>query len=205
MPSSELRPAREHLLRASPDVWVARALLLLGLLMVFVPGDTDHAQSQPVYGPIDEASQLGYIAKVAETGLPPVIGRDVIIFRPARGDAAERRHAPGAAPAREGRRAAAVTPDTRAMTQLEAIQPPLYYYVTAPFYRIFSGDRQIFVLRELSVLFMMAGGRRALLGIRRNAADRPLVAGVAAVILGTMSGYVHYVSAIQSDALVRCR
>ena len=88
------------------------------------------------------------------------------------------------------------------LPQVEFIQPPLYYYLLAPVALAVSSDRTLFALRLASVAFILGALLFVFLAVRETAPDRPLAAGLAAVILGTMSGLTFTLSQVQNDALL---
>lgn len=173
------------------------ALAMLGVSLVLVASvGLSHARSL-AYGPIDEVAHVGYVEHIAQNGLPPVSG-DVIRGRPTRHvgprDVLVPAADPGGFPA--GFYGGASLP------QVELIQPPLYYYALAPVALAVSPYRTIFALRLASVAFLLAAIVLVFAAVRTTAPERPLAAGLTAVILGTMSGLTYTLSQVQNDALL---
>ena len=175
----------------------ALALAMLGVAILLVgSAGLSHARSLQ-YGPIDEVYHVGYVERIAQSGLPPVTG-DMIVARPARhvgpGDVLLAEADPGGWPAGFGHGAE--------LPQVELIQPPLYYYALAPVALAVSSYRTVFALRLASVAFLLAALVLVFMAVRATAPDRPLAAGLAAVIIGTMSGLTYTLSQVQNDALL---
>jgi hypothetical protein len=186
---------RSRLLATTLDSALALAMLAVSLVLVASVG-ISHARSLQ-YGPVDEVYHVGYVEQIAQSGFPPD-GNDVILARPAR------HLGPGAivlAPA-DPLGYPADFNNGKQLPQVELIQPPLYYYVLAPVALAVSSYRTVFALRLASVAFMLAALVLAFLAVRATAPERPLAAGLVAVILGTMSGVSYTLSQVQNDALL---
>jgi hypothetical protein len=186
---------RSRLLTATLDDLLAFAMLAVSVVLVASIG-ISHARALQ-YGPIDEAAHVGYVERIAQTGLPPD-SDDVMVARPAGhvgpNDAVLPAADPGGFPA--GFAYGARLP------QVEFIQPPLYYYALAPIALAVSPYRTVFALRMASAGFILAAILLMFLAVRETAPDRPLAAGLAAVILGTMSGLMFTLTQVQNDALL---
>jgi Dolichyl-phosphate-mannose-protein mannosyltransferase len=194
------RPALFSLSRLallSLDGVLAYTLLAVALALAACAG-ISHARAQPIYGPIDEIYHVGYIERVADSGLPPVRGRDAIVAAPTNhvgsGDVVIGRTQAGGFPQEFH--------DGARVPQVEVIQPPLYYYALAPVALVFDLHREVFALRAASVAFVLLAIVFLFLAVRVTAPGRPLAAGLAAVILGTMSGLTYALSQVQNDALL---
>jgi hypothetical protein len=186
---------RSRLLATTLDSALALAMLAVSLVLVANVG-ISHARSLQ-YGPIDEVYHVGYLEQIAQSGFPPD-GDDQIVARPARhlvpGDVVLAPADPYGYPADFH--------DGKQLGQVELIQPPLYYYVLAPVALAVSSYRTVFALRLASVAFLLAALVLVFLAVRATAPERPLAAGLAAVILGTMSGLSYTLSQVQNDALL---
>jgi Dolichyl-phosphate-mannose-protein mannosyltransferase len=88
------------------------------------------------------------------------------------------------------------------LPQLELSQAPLYYYALAPVAVAFDWKRKVFALRMESVVFLLAGVLFLFLAVRETAPERPRAAGLAAIVLATMSGLTYTLSQVQNDALL---
>ena len=157
-----------------------------------------HALDQPIYGPIDEAYHAGYVQHVADTGLPPMLGRDEIIL-------AHRAIVEGVGRAAGPRAGTAPLPygDHFQLSQDEAIQPPLYYYVVAPVAWFTRGSDKIYAAphRELrperargAVPVPCAARRRSRASRSRPASRRSSSP--------SFTGITHLLSQVQNDALL---
>ena len=83
-----------------------------------------------------------------------------------------------------------------------ALQAPLYYYALAPIARAVDSHRTVFALRMASVAFLLVAVLFTYLAVRVSAPERPLAAGLAAIVLGTMSGLTFVLSQVQNCALL---
>ena len=178
------------------DVWIARVLLVAALGLVALVG-VRHALDQPIYGPIDEAYHAGYIQRVADTGIPPMLVRDeIILAHPtfSRGQVILPGPRAGSAPLPFGTRFQ--------MSQGEAIQPPLYYYLLAPVALVTRGVDKIYAERIASCALNAIGVLLLFLMMRATLPRQPLAAGVAAVVLASFTGITHLLSQVQNDALL---
>ena len=157
-----------------------------------------HSLDQPIYGPIDEAYHAGYVQKVADTGKPPMLGRDQIVlahptFTPFQVEL------PGP---RGGTAPLPFDPVHFTLNQEEAIKPPLYYYVVAPVAWFTSGPDKIEALRIASCVLDAIGVLLLFLMLRATSRREPLAAGIAAVVLSTFTGITYLLSEVQNDALL---
>jgi hypothetical protein len=179
------------------DLWIARVLGLAAVGLVLLIG-IHHSLDQPIYGPIDEAYHAGYVQKVADTGKPPMLGRDQIVlahptFTPFQVEL------PGP---RGGTAPLPFDPVHFTLNQEEAIQPPLYYYVVAPVAWFTSGPDKIEALRIASCVLEAIGVLLLFLMLRATSRREPLAAGIAAVVLSTFTGITYLLSEVQNDALL---
>lgn len=182
--------------RVDVDTWIARVALLVALSVTLGCG-VQNARQTLIYGPIDEVYHVAYIEHVAATGRPPVLGRDTVfhgVDRPGENDTLVRAPEPRGWP----------TPWVAGerLGQVEAIQPPLYYYLLAPGAWVVSWYHRVTVYRAATIAFVAAGIVLLFLAVRRTAPDRPLAAGLAALVLGTMSGLIDAFSQVQNDGLL---
>jgi 4-amino-4-deoxy-L-arabinose transferase-like glycosyltransferase len=178
------------------DLWIARVLAVAAIGLVVLVG-VRHALDQPIYGPIDEAYHAGYVQRVADTGVPPMLGRDeIILAHPAIAVGSVSLPGPeaGTAPLPFG--------DHFQMTQGEAIQPPLYYYLLAPVAWFTHGSDKIYALRIASCALNAIGVLLLFLMLRAVLPREPLAAGIAAVVLASFTGITHLLSQVQNDALL---
>lgn len=173
--------------------------LLMALVAVAVTSavGVSHAYSQPVYGPIDEISHTSYAFHVGKYGLPPLLGRDHS-FVDRKGPLAIRdvdipQPEKGSAPVPLGPRGD--------FSQVEAIQPPLYYYVVAPLTWLGPCDSTVVALRLAGVLMVAVSVLLAFVAIVELTGDA-LAGGVGAMVLGTISGVTDFLSQVQNDALL---
>jgi hypothetical protein len=175
----------------------ALAYAMLGVALVLVAGAGISQARAAFYGPIDEIYHVGYVEHVAQTGLPPVSGDDIIAGSASHvgsSDVVVEPTQPYGWPVDFSRGAR--------LPQLELVQAPLYYYALAPIAVAVGSHREVFALRLASVAFLLAAVALVFLAVRASAPDRPLAAGLAAVILGTMSGLTTTLSQVQNCALL---
>ena len=170
---------------------------MLGVALVLVAcAGTSQARSA-IYGPIDEVYHVGYVERVASSGLPPTNG-DGIVAGPAN------HVAPGDVvlePAQPFGYPVDFVTGSR-LTQLELVQAPLYYYAVAPLALALDSDRTVFALRMASVAFLLAAVVLVFMAVRVSTPERPLAAGLAAIFVGTMSGLTFTLSQVQNCALL---
>ena len=89
------------------------------------------------------------------------------------------------------------------MTQGEAIEPPLYYYLLAPVAWFTHGSDKIYALRIAERRAQCDRRAGALPHAARGCCHaKPLAAGLAAVILASFTGITHLLSQVQNDALL---
>ena len=157
-----------------------------------------HAYSQPVYGPIDEVSHTAYAFHVGAFGVPPVFGRDRA-FMGRKGIGLGLRDVDIPRP----EKASAPIPigPNGQFDQVEAIQPPLYYYVVAPLTWFGAGDGAVIALRLAGVLMVAVSVLLAFVAVFELTGDG-LAAGFAAMVLATLSGITDFLSQVQNDALL---
>ncbi|HET6175104.1 MAG TPA: glycosyltransferase family 39 protein [Gaiellales bacterium] len=186
---------RSRLRLVTLDDALALAMLAIAVVLVTSVG-ISHARGFR-YGPIDEVAHVGYVERVAQSGVPP-IGDGAIVAGPTQ-------HVGATdvvlAPADPLGFPGGFVNGAR-VPQVEFIQPPLYYYALAPVALAVSSDRTVFALRLASVVFLLAALVLVFLAVRETAPDRPLAAGLATVILATMSGLTYTLSQVQNDALL---
>jgi hypothetical protein len=178
------------------EAWLGRGLLVIALLTVLVcdlrlVGDT------PNYLPDNEANRVAVLQHIAEHGTPPVLGKDFYIVEPTGAvpphTTVLRRMIAGQSPS--------VLVDTR-YPQAFGLERPYAYYLAAPVSWIVPWNHRILVLRLLSVLLACAGIVFLWAAVREAWPSNPLAAGVAAVVLATMSGLVEGFAAYQPEALL---
>jgi hypothetical protein len=184
---------------ATTDGRIAAAMCVVAVGLCALLGIV-HSVNQPVYGPIDEVSHAAYVYRVADHYFPPVLGRDTASLRvdkPLIGPhdvRIPREDAVGSAPLPLGA--------FGEVQQSEAVQPPLYYYAMAPIAKAFAGRDGIIAMRIAGALLFAAAVFLAFLSALELVPERPLAAGLAAVILGTMSGLIDVLSEVQNDVLL---
>lgn len=173
-------------------------LIAVVAIAVAVSTGVAHSFSQPIYGPIDEASHTAYAFHVGKYGVPPVLGRDRA-FIGRTGVALGSRDVDMPRP----EKASAPVPIGvhGVFGQPEAIQPPLYYYVMAPLSWISSGDAAVIAMRLAGVLMVVISVVVAFVAVVELSGDA-LAAGFAAMVLATMSGITDFLSQVQNDALL---
>jgi hypothetical protein len=187
-------PARDGF---TVDLWLARALGLLAIGLVLLIG-IRHAVDQPIYGPIDEAYHLGYVQKVADSGKPPMLGRDQIVL-------AHHTFTPFQVVLpnpEEGTAPLPYDPTHFTLNQEEAIQPPLYYYLMAPIVWFTRGADKVYAVRIASTILNALGVLLLFMVLRTTLRRQPLAAGIAAVVLATFTGITYLLSEVQNDALL---
>ena len=86
--------------------------------------------------------------------------------------------------------------------QNEAIQPPLYYAALAPVAWLVPWSKRVLVMRLIGTLFVMVAVILLYGAVREVSPHRPLAAGLAAAILGSMAGVASMLSQVQNDALL---
>ena len=159
---------------------------------------TSHAYSQPVYGPIDEVSHTAYAFHVGAFGVPPVLGRDRAFLGRKGVDLGSR---DVDIPRPEASSAPIPLGPHGEFGQVEAIQAPLYYYVVAPLTWFGTGDGSVVALRLAGVLMVAISVLLAFVAVIELTGDA-LAGGVAAMVLGTISGVTDFLSQVQNDALL---
>jgi hypothetical protein len=187
-------PARDGFI---VDLWIARALGLIAIGLVLLIG-IRHAVDQPIYGPIDEAYHLGYVQKVADTGKPPMLGRDQIVLA----HHTFTRYQVVLPGPEKGTAPLPYDPTYLTLNQEEAIQPPLYYYVVAPIVWFTRGADKVYAVRIASTILNALGVLLLFVVLRRTLRRQPLAAGIAAVVLATFTGITYLLSEVQNDALL---
>jgi hypothetical protein len=177
------------------DGALAFGMLAIAVALVVSAG-ASQARSA-FYGPIDEVYHVGYVEHVAHTGFPPANG-DYIVAGPA---APRDSHATVLQPTQPYGWPVDFSTGAK-LSQLELIQAPLYYYALAPIALAFGPHRTVFALRMASVAFLAAAVLLLFLAVRATAPDRPLAAGLASLVLATMSGLTDTLSQVQNCALL---
>jgi hypothetical protein len=178
------------------ETWLARGLLVIALLAVLVC-DLRLVGDAPNYLPDNEANRVAVLEHIAHGGTPPVLGKDFYIVEPT-----------GAVPPRTTvlrRMIAGQSPSVQVDTrypQAFGLERPYPYYLAAPVSWIVPWNHRVLVLRLLSVLLACAGIAFLWAAVREAWPSNPLAAGVAAVVLGTMSGLVEGFAAFQPEALL---
>lgn len=179
-------------------------MLVLALALVGIYG-SDVARHVPVYGPIDEFFHVAYVQKIADSGHPPVVGTGLILGLgqkpPASGDVVIRGLDHPYDPKLK-RHVAPVFPDGTSFPQNEAIQAPLYYVALAPIALFVPWSQRVLVMRLAGTAFVMLAVLMLYAAVREVSPHRPLAAGLAAAILGTMTGLTSLLSQVQNDALL---
>ena len=178
------------------ETWVGRALLALALIVVLV-ADVRLAHDTPNYRPDNEANRVAYVEQLVRHGEPPVLGKDSYEVDPTKPlpprTVTIRRLAPLSSPS--------VAADAL-YPQALALERPYPYYLAVPVSWIVPWNHRIAVLRYLCILLTCAGIAFLWRAVREAWPANPLAAGVAAIVLGTMSGLVEGFAAFQTEALL---
>jgi 4-amino-4-deoxy-L-arabinose transferase-like glycosyltransferase len=180
---------------ARVDLWLARVMLGVALVVCLGLG-VQHARHDAAFGPIDEVYHVAYAEHVANTGEPPVFGRDTVVHdaKPTSTDTVVRAPESGGFPPG--------WPPGQRLGQVEAIQPPLYYYVLAPIAWVVPWHHRVGAYRTATIMLVAAGIGFLYAAVRLSAPERPLAAGLAAVVLASMSGINYALSEVQNDGLL---
>lgn len=195
---------RQSLGHARVDLRIAQALLALALALVAIYG-SDVARNIPVYGPLDEIFHVAYVQKLADSGHPPIVGQGLIIGvgqKPPTSVDVVIGGLDHPLDPKTGKRVTPVFPDGTTFPQNEAIQPPLYYLAMTPIALVVPWSQRVLVMRLAGTFFVMLAVLFLYLAVREVSPHRPLAAGLAASILGTMTGLSGLLSQVQNDALL---
>ena len=167
-------------------------MVALVLMTLIGAHDVDRA----IYGPIDEVTHTAYVLAVAKDGIPPLLGRDRAFT------------APGPLAPRDVRiptpdKASAAVPDSpsHALTQSEAIQPPLYYYAAAPVTWFVSGRDKVIAIRWFDVFLCLCAVAMIFLMVR-DIAGLPLGGGIAALFFASAGGELDVFSFVTNGSMM---
>jgi hypothetical protein len=189
-----LKAARLRLLIGLDDA-IGASLALVAIILVASIGV--HDARLPKYGPIDEITHTAYVLAVAKDFLPPFVGRDrAYVGRAPLAARDVRIPAPdkvGSAPVPIG--------GSGEVTQSEAIQPPLYYYVAAPVTWFVSLDNAVLALRLFDVFLLLCTVLIIFFAVRDVAASA-LGGGVAAMLFASAGGEIDIFSYVTNGAIM---
>jgi hypothetical protein len=178
----------------SLETWLGRGLVLVSLaLILFV--DLRLVHDTPNYRPTNESNRIAVIEQIAQHGTPPVLGKDAYVIDPA-----------GPLPPRSVALhhltlgTAAVTPNTT-YPQILALERPYPYYLAAAS-AVVPWNHRVLALRLFSILCTLAGVVFLWAAVREAWPANPLAAGMAALVLGTMSGLVGGFATFDPDSLL---
>ena len=180
--------------RVGVDDAIGGALTVVALVLMTLIGA--HDVDRAVYGPIDEVTHTAYVLAVAKDGIPPLLGRDRAFT------------APGPLAPRDVRiptpdKASAAVPDSpsHALTQSEAIQPPLYYYAAAPVTWFVSGRDKVIAIRWFDVFLCLCAVAMIFLMVR-DIAGLPLGGGIAALFFASAGGELDVFSFVTNGSMM---
>jgi hypothetical protein len=176
------------------ETWLGRGLLLLSLaLILFV--DLRLVHDTPNYRPDNESNRIAMIEQIAQHGTPPVLGKDAYEIDPAVAlpprTVALHHLTPGAA---------VVQPNT-VYPQILALERPYPYYLAVAAVAV-PWSHRVLALRLFSILCTLAGVVLLWAAVREAWPANPLAAGLAAIVLGTMSGLVGGFATFDPDSLL---
>ena len=189
-----LSPRADEPSASTLEIWFGRGLLLLTLVAVLIC-DLQIVHDAPNYYPDNEANRVAVVQYIADHGTPPVLGTDSFIVDPT-----------GPVPPNTTvlhRIIAGQSPTITANTpypQVLAVDPPYPYYLAVPVTWIVPWNHRVLALRLLSVLLACAAIVFLWAAVREAWSANPIAAGLAAVVLGTMSGLVESFTAYQPTA-----
>lgn len=145
MRSAPVLRSRVRLAWITPRGWEANvAALGIALAALFVAVDgVNEARTAPLYGLLDEVAHIGYAIAVADSGVPPMLGRDRIFVGGTGAIAPRDVRVP---PAESGSTGLPLGPNSE-LAQTEAIQPPGAYYALAPVAALTNGRDRVVALR----------------------------------------------------------
>jgi hypothetical protein len=180
------------------EMYMSRGLLALSLVLILWVG-VRLAVDTPNFGPGTEAYQVAYAEQIAQHGTPPILGKDWFEIDPR-----------GALPPRTVAIRRLEPPSVGRPTlvprapypQALAFERPYAYYLVAPVSWVVPWYHRLVALRLLCVALMCLSVGFLWLAVREAWPANPLAAGVAAVVLATMSGLVSAFAAFQPDALL---
>jgi hypothetical protein len=178
----------------SLETWLGRGLLLLSLaLILFV--DLRLVHDTPNYRPTNESNRIAVIEQLAQHGTPPVLGKDTYVIDPTAALApravALHHLTLGTAP---------VTPNTT-YPQILALERPYPYYLAVVSVAV-PWSHRVLALRLFSILCTLGGVVFLWAAVREAWPANPLAAGLAALVLGTMSGLVGGFATFDPDSLL---
>jgi hypothetical protein len=178
----------------SLETWLGRGLLLLALaLIAFV--DLRLVHDTPNYRPDNESNRIAVIEQLAQHGTPPVLGKDTYVIDPVAPlpprTVALHHLTLGTAP---------VTPNTT-YPQILALERPYPYYLAVASVAV-PWNHRVLALRLFSILCTLAGVVFLWAAVREAWPANPLAAGMAAMVLGTMSGLVGGFATFDPDSLL---
>jgi hypothetical protein len=182
--------------RVGLDDAIGAGLTLVAIVLVACIGV--HNARLPKYGPIDEITHTAYVLAVAKDFIPPFVGRDLAYV----GD-----HPPLAprdvripAPDKVGSAPVPIGPRGE-VTQAEAIQPPLYYYVAAPVTWFVPLDDAVIAIRLFDVFLLLCTLAIVFLAVR-DIAGAPLGGGISALLLASAGGEIDIFSYVTNGAIM---
>jgi hypothetical protein len=176
------------------ETWLGRGLLLLALaLILFV--DLRLVHDTPNYRPENESNRIAVIEQIAQHGTPPVLGKDTYKIDPV-----------GLLPPRSVALhhltplTAQVQPNT-VYPQILALERPYPYYLGVASLAV-PWSHRVLALRLFSILCTLAGVVFLWAAVREAWPANPVAAGMAALVLGTMSGLVGGFATFDPDSLL---
>lgn len=187
---------RDSLRRLARARGVLPCLLLLALL-----GAVQRAVFMPPWGLMDEAQHVHYAHSLAERGVAPHAGRDLLSQELVDSQFATRRW----------ELFRWETPTQRAPEQLglagrsyEGYHPPLYYALCATLHRVWGGDllAELYGLRLVSVALSLLTLLVALLAAREAFPTRPELVVLGVALLAALPERMHAVARVNNDVLL---
>jgi hypothetical protein len=178
------------------ETWLGRGLLVLALVAALVC-DLRLVSDTASYFPDNESNHIAVTQYIAHHGTPPVLGRDVYVIDP-----------PGAVPPHttvlHGLTPGASPSVSRGTVyqQVYGLDRPGAYYVAVPLAWLVPWNHLVLAWRLLSILVVCAGIVFLWAAVREAWPANPVAAGVAAVVLGTMSGLVEGFITFDPDVLL---
>jgi hypothetical protein len=181
--------------RIGLDDAIGASLTLVAIILVTSTGI--HNARLPKYGPIDEVTHTAYVLAVAKDFIPPFVGRDLAYIGRAPIAARDVR-IPG--PDKVGSAPVPIGPRGE-VTQSEAIQPPLYYYVAAPVTWFVSLDDAVVALRLFDVFLLLCTLLIIFFAVR-DIASSALGGGAGAMLFASAGGEIDIFSYVTNGAIM---
>jgi Dolichyl-phosphate-mannose-protein mannosyltransferase len=180
------------------ETYLSRGLLALAIVLVLWVG-VRLAVDSPNYGTGSELYQVAFAEQIAQHGTPPVLGKDSFEVDPT--GALPRRTVAirGLEPPVSGPPVAAVNVPYPQQLSLER---PYLFYLVAPVSWVVPWRHRLLALRLLCVLVTCLSVGFLWAAVREAWPANPLAAGVAAIVLATMSGLVAAFATFQPEAWV---